>query len=414
MIEYHRMKKTNAPPFGQVIFRRGCDSIKIHSILEGECIGKIAEQYGVSEDIIRKNNFISNEGAVGEQLLILTPTRTHTVCRGDSVERLCLRFGISRRELLATNPTLSERGLIQGETIVIKYAEPIYGMGASNGYFYKGCSIEQMRRVLPYLTYVTVAAAAESGGEISRLFDDRAVVDEAIAADKIPLLRVYRRNNEEKYTKDYRDTLCDSLINAARSGKYSGIVLSEDTGDGYADFLVELRRLMIGSDLILITEISEDSPRETGEYADGSIISYDKYAMEMPPSFPDGEGRIFADFACEGESSKTFISLPAMAAWGRGYCTVSDAISTARQYGCKISTDKDSLISHFSSSRRGEVSFCSLENIKAILELVSEYGYMGVSFDIMRTPIQHFLMYSHLFRTVTHTRVRAVEGCSEG
>jgi hypothetical protein len=384
----------------------------IHTFCDGETLASVAEKYGISERTLRVSNALDEkQAAIGSELLILTPTRTYTVKRGDTAERLILRFGINRRELYAQNPTLWERGLVPGDEIALKYDGATYGTGVANGYFYKGCSLSALKRALPYLTYVTFASAIEDSGEIYKHFDDTEAKLIAIENEKIPLLRIYRKNSSLPYGEAMHK-LCDAMISTALDGNYRGIVLSECAGEGYDEFLVKLRGKMIGCDLILISEISEDSSVAQNEYCDGSILSYDKYSLSAVPSFDEGEKRIYSDFACMAESSKTFIALPSMAKWGRGYCSVCDALSTALQYGCKIETDDQTLISSFYSDRRGEFRFTSLKNIKATLDLIFEYGFMGISFDIMRVPTPYLMMYNHLFRTAHVTTARAVEGCS--
>ena len=397
----------------EVIFTRGT-TMRIHTVKRGERISEISREYGVSEESVRNNNSLyEGEAIAGEQLLILTPTRTYTVRRGDTPERISLRFGTSRRELYSQNPRVCECGLVPGSEIALKYAEPIYGMGVANGYFYRGCPISALKRALPYLTYVTVAAARCDGTDIHTTFDAREAVSCAKDGEKIPLLRIYREDSHAPQGED-GIRFCEAVIDVASRGGYRGVVLSECNDPGYAQLLVELRRRMIGCDLILISEMSRSSPASSNEYSDGSVLSYDKYAEDTPPSFSEGERRVFSDFAYSAESSKTFISLPALAKWGRGYCGISEALSTARQYGCEIETDSDTLLSSFRSARRGEFIFSSLENIKATLDTLSEYGFMGVSFDIMRSPISHLMMYGCLFRTAHHTVSRAIEGCSQG
>ena len=384
----------------------------VHTLCDGETLASVAKKYGVSENTLRASNALTDKKtALGEELLILTPTRTYTVKRGDTPERLMLRFGISGRDLYAQNPIICERGLVPGDEIAIKYDGASYGMGAANGYFYKGCSLSALKRALPYLTYVTFGSAIEDSGEIYKYFDDSEAKTVAIENGKIPLLRIYR-SNPSSHSKDSERALCDAMIRAAIEGNYRGIVLPECSFNGYDEFLVLLRGKMIGCDLILISEISEGASTALNEYSDGSVLSYEKYALESPPTFENGERRVYSDFACNAESSKTFISLPSMAKWGRGYCSIGDAISTAVQYGCKIDTDEESLISSFYSERRGEFRFASLKNIEATLDLIFEYGFMGISFDIMRAPITHLLMYNNLFRTAHVTSVRAAEGCS--
>lgn len=390
--------------------------MKIHTVKDGEKIADIAIEYGISEETVRSCNALNEgEAAAGEELLILTPTRTYTVKRGDTPERLALRFGVSRRELLANNPDISGKGLFVGQRLALRYGEPSLGMGVANGYFYKGCSLPALRRSMPYLTYVTVAAAVAEEEKITELFDSEPIMAEIEEGGKIPLLRVYDRYEERSFSDEgEREKYTDALIEAARRGGYKGIALSEAKGsEGYGEFLVLLRKKMIGCDLILITEISEGSPSAMNEYADGSFLSYDKYSFDNPPDFEGGERRVLADYACSAESSKTFISLPSMARWGRGYCSISDAVATARQYGCKIECNEETLLCSFDCARRGKFVYNSLKNVEGTLRLVAELGYMGICFDIMRAPISHLMMYNNLFRTAYHTSVRAAEGCSK-
>ena len=378
--------------------------MNIHTVKNGETVDKIAEIYGVSADQIRSHNGLPvGEPAVGEELLVLIPTRTYTVKRGDTPERISLRFGVGGRELMAQNPFLCDRAMAPGDRLALKYGEPKMGMGVANGCFYKGCSIQRLKRVMPYLTYITVACGTVDGEKITRLFDDTEVLRTAEEYRKIPLMRIYDSSKRDFSDKDTRKAYAEMLINAVCGKGYRGIVLSErEKCEGYGEFLVELRKQMIGCDLILLTEISETSPSEMNEYADGSILSYDKYAMESPSDFKDGERKTYADFACDSESSKTFISLPTMAKWGRGFCTIIDALATARHYGCEILRDEDTLLCSFCSDRRGTFVYNSLKSIEKMFELINEFGYMGISFDIMRTPTAHLMMYNNLFRTAYH------------
>ena len=385
----------------------------IHTLRDGETVADVASQYGICEDMLRANNSLEGCTPVsGEELLVLIPTRTYTVKHRDTPEKLSLRFGVTRRELYAQNPRLYTRGLYEGDKIALRHGEPIYGMGVANGYFYKGCPMSALERAMPYLTYVTVASAVEQNGEIIYNFDSGEVVRRAIENGKIPLLRIFRGSLTNRTDKEYVDKFCKSVIDAALRGGYRGVVLSECSDDGYGELLVELRGRMIGQDLILISEMSETSDNPANEYADGSVLSYDKYAEDSPRSLREGEDRVYSDFACRAESSKTFISLPSMARWGRGYCSVGEALRAARQYGCRIETDSETLISSYSSPHRGNLCFTSLQNIRAVLGLLAEYGYMGVSFDIMRTPVSYLMMYGTLFRTAHYTSARAAEGCS--
>ena len=173
-----------------------------------------------------------------------------------------------------------------------------------------------------------------------------------------------------------------------------------------------LRKLMIGCDLILITEINENSPIEFSEYSDGSTFYYPKYAMRDAPSFSDGERKVISDFACRGESAKVFIDLPSLAMNDKGFLCIDEATSIARQKRADIETNKNTLLSHFKNGKQGDCCYTSLSGIKAILELVSEFDYMGICFDIMRTPLSHLMIYDSMFKTSYYSRVTSPEGCS--
>ena len=198
--------------------------------------------------------------------------------------------------------------------------------------------------------------------------------------------------------------IAEELIKFAKDGNYKGILLNSSAFSHcvkeYSSFLVDLRRLMIGSDLILITEIDEKTPMEFSEYADGSLFCYPKFAMEKQESFADGERKVLSDFACMGESAKCFVDIPSLAYANGSYISKNDVLDLARKKQYVIEENKSTLLSHFCDKKQGEYRYTPLSGIKAILDLVRDFDYMGISFDIMRTSISHLMMYNQLFKTV--------------
>ena len=390
--------------------------MQIHITREGESVKDIAEQYGLSEDNIRANNALFNEEpTVGEELLVLMPTRTYTTKRGDSLERISLRFGTRKRDILAMNPHLCTDSICAGQTITLRSSERPYGMAVANGYFYTGCTKDKLERVMPYLTYLTVASYAADERGIRRLFSDKSIVDLAKSANKIPLVRIYDGYSERYKNECERKNFGDALVNIAKERGYKGIVLNSCKNptlvEEYTNFILDMRKKMMGLDLILITEIDADSPIAYSEYADGSVMCYPKYAFDNPQSFENGERNLLSDFACHGESAKTFVDLPALARMGDRYVATEEALKEARRAKVEIKNDESTLISSFNCGR-DEWRYSSLKNIRSLLEVVGEYDYSGVCFDIMRTPVSHLMMYNAMFKTAYHTRVRSREGCS--
>ncbi len=391
--------------------------MQIHTTQPEETLADIAKKYTVSMDNIRNINSLDGDTvAVGEELLILIPTRSYTVQYNDTPERIALRFGISPADITAMNPWVMDRELEVGEEIALKYDSRPYGMSAANGYFYKGCTAKDLYRAMPYLTYITFASSIADKKRIRLTFDDSKYVKAAVERHKIPLVRVHDRYDDRYSRSDGLDKYADELISLALSGGYKGIVLDTcslgEKKDIFCEFLVELRKKMLGCDLILITEINEGSPTEYSDFADASVFYYPKYAMKNPPSFEDGEKKLLGDFACKSESAKAFVDLPSLVSRGNDFCEIEKALKVARSQGSQIKQNESTLLSHFNNGEQGECSFISLKGIREIFYLINEFGFMGICFDIMRTPLSHIMMYNSLFKTSYYTNVRSREGCS--
>ena len=391
--------------------------MNIHTKNANEKVKDIAERYGIPEDYLRKlNELETGESAEGEELLLLVPTRSYNVQYGDTVERIAIRFGVSTAEIYSQNPWLRLRDLKVGECISVKQPAKKYGMGAANGYYYKECSREKLLMTMPFLTYITFAGGVADERGVFHTGNYSSEVELAHRENKIPLIRIYDRHKKRYKEEKNSEEFAKRAIDVAIDGGYKGIVLDachlSDSAEEFISFLMILRKMMIGCDLILITEVNENSPSEFSEYADGSVFYYPKYAIDNPPCFDDGERRVLGDYACQGESAKTFIDLPSFARQGKEYLNIGDALKIARESGCNISKNENTLLSHFSAGKQGECIFSSPELIKSIYELASEYDYMGISFDIMRTPLMHIMMYNSMFKTSFYSNVRTREGCS--
>ena len=390
--------------------------MKIHTTRRGEKIADIAKEYCTNQDTIRMINNLPDEPTAGEELLVQVPTRSYKTIYGDTPERIALRFGIRRGDIYALNPWISGRALEPGETLTLKTSERKRGMAVANGYFYQGCTEEKLMRAMPFLTYVSFASAKGCKKGVETSFDTKKNVNLCLENSKIPLVRVYDEYKERYGRGNDLTPYAEKLINLALDGGFKGIVINacplSDSAEEFSSFLITLRKLMIGCDLILITEIDENSPIEFSEYADGSVLYYPKYAMDNGPSFDQGERKVMGDFACNGESAKVFIDLPSLAVTDRGFVNLDEAIKNARRSGCEIETNKSTLLSHFTDRKQGECRYTSLSGIRSILELVDEFDYMGICFDIMRTPLSHLMMYDSMFKTSYGTTVRSREGCS--
>lgn len=394
--------------------------MKIHTFSHGDTVENIAKKHGISvEGLLSSNIKGSDAPAIGEELLVLTPTRTYVLKQGDSPERLALRFGVRKIDLLAQNPWIATEGMVTGRTVNLKYDDRVYGTAPTNGYFYSGCDVKVLKTALPYLTYVTVAAAVADENSVKFIFNTKEILKCLYEENKIPLLRIYDKSKKRNLdSEEERAKYIKNIIDVTLSEGYEGVVLSAEKAGGdyrnFGEFLVELRKAMIGCELILILEVDEKVPADICELADGNILFYPKFATSPDLSFEKGEEKVYSEFATKAESAKTFIDISSLASLGDNFITLEEAAKLARSNGYTITTNSESLISNFQDKNRGRCTFSSLGNIKRTYKLIDDYGFMGASFDIGRTPISHLLMYNALFKTAAHTNVRSPEGCAKG
>ncbi|HBJ18323.1 MAG TPA: hypothetical protein DDY70_01050, partial [Clostridiales bacterium] len=176
----------------------------LHTVESGDTVFKIARKYAVSPMKIIENNGLRDPDrlSVGEELLILTPTKTYTVRGGDTLTKIAARFGVKKSELYKNNPQLGGTDtLYAGQLLAIHYDTPTGGMAAVNGYVYPGCDADRFRTALPYLTYVTFSGLKTDGEHIYPLADFTNLRRTAKEMGKSVLLRVTGIGEDEAFAK---------------------------------------------------------------------------------------------------------------------------------------------------------------------------------------------------------------------
>ena len=378
----------------------------IHTVKPGESIFNIARKYSTAPQKIIENNELKNPDAlpVGKMLLIVTPTRTYTVRGRDDLDSIAERFSTTKETLRAYNPYLCGKdGIYPGQILSIKHDAKRYGVAMANGYVYKSTPEERISLAMPYVTHLTLSSAKRCGSDITRLFDDRAAKEMAKREGKIVLLRVYDEG------ADFPEEYGERLISEAVNGGYDGITLAaynatkNDTA-ALEEFLIRLKRSAMENNLLIFTEIDGNEKARLRDATDGTILFYEKAHLENAPGFDDGEGRFMTNYAEENEAYKAYIDISSSAYMGDEEITKEEAERIAYAARKEIQNDEKALLSSFSYTRyvgankeEVRVAYESMENIKAKLELVSLLGFMGISFDIGRIPVEYLMMFEVMF-----------------
>ena len=382
----------------------------IHTVSEGETVFHIARKYGVSPAKIIENNGLKNPDriSVGQKLLILTPTRTYTVRGGDTLERIAKRFGVKERSILRANPYLSGvDATYPEEVLAIKYDAPTHGTAILNGYYYNGCPEDRLMLALAHCGCITVSAyRAGDGGRLESVFDDCEVVKRIREHGRAPIMRVYDPREYEALAEgegSYRS----KIVNTAKERGYAAVALGAYRAAKnplIKGFVFDLKKDLLSEGIDLFYEYDGEGCEDACEIADGCVLIYEKCGMENMPTFEDGEKKFYTEFSERQDSSKAFLDLSPFAYAGDRCITKSEADEIAYRMKCRIEYDPERMIcsfDHASFTRGGrgrtQVRYEAMENIKAKLDLAGELGFMGISFDIMRVPIEHLMMISTSF-----------------
>lgn len=380
--------------------------MKIHSVKTGESIFSIARKYSASPLKIIENNDLKNPDllAIGTELLILTPTRTYTVRGGDTISKIADRFEVDITDIYRNNPYLSGTDSIYpGQILSIKQDAKEYGSALSIGYLFDGYTRERLNMALHYATHLAVSAYKRSGGKLKELFSVREAVTTAKKYGKLPLMRIYDTSKAETLENSYME----EIIEVIKKNGFSGIVISANEALYenkekvilFLDSLYE-RLKPEGLSLFIERDLNRSRTPLPSSY-DGAILMYEKSTLADIPSV-DAEKKIYSESI--GDGMRAYIDLPSFAYVDDMGVTKEEALILARRGGNEILHDSERGICYFvqNSYKAGKkeanrVVFESLENIKAKLDYVYELGLMGISFDIMRVPVEYLMIFHSLF-----------------
>lgn len=133
--------------------------MNIYVVQPGDTVNSIADKFNLPyEKIVYDNNISPDYGIVNGQIIILAyPMQTYKVQAGDTLKSIADATGLSMIQLLQNNPSLSDRDYLNiGEDLIISYdkkEEPI----EVNTYCFSFIDKDILRKMLPFLTYITIA-----------------------------------------------------------------------------------------------------------------------------------------------------------------------------------------------------------------------------------------------------------------
>lgn len=402
----------------------------IHTVKNGDTLYGISQTYGVPVSRIEADNGITDVRnlVVGEDLII-NEGGGLTVERGDSLFSIAQENGVTVNDLLKSNPSLNGVPLIyEGQTL---YIDDVTGREIIvNGYAYPFITDENLRRVLPYLTYITVFTYGFREDGTLIVPNDTKIIETAKSYGVSPLLLlstltdegVFNNNLSGKLFSDtvLQDTLIENLIDTALSKGYEGIEIDfefipKEDSLGYVDFLTKLKAKLENEGLPLFVALAPKTSdtqigllyeghnyKAIGKVADYVILMTYEWGYQFGPPLavaPIRNVEQVVNYAVSViDKDKILLGIPNYAYdWplpyvkgeteAKGISNV-DALNTAIENGAAIIFDDDAKTPYFNYMTDGVehvVWFENARSIEAKLDLVEKYGLAGISiWQVMR------------------------------
>lgn len=187
--------------------------MEIYTVRAGDTLTSIAEAKGVSVDILQKVNMLTNpENLVaGQDILILRPAVTHIVTEGETLSAIAQTYNTTVNNILRNNPETNTDNLIPGTLLVISYADvnPTRDM-ALNGYTYPQIPVENLKRILPYLTFLTIFTYGfTNNGDLIAPEDDE-LIALAQSYGVAPVMLISTLTSDGTFSNQLAATLLDS------------------------------------------------------------------------------------------------------------------------------------------------------------------------------------------------------------
>ncbi len=414
----------------------------IHTVSEGETLFSIAQQYGVSETLLRRQNLVPENGqlVVGQTLVVLFPAAVHTVSEGETLSSIAQQYGISQRELWQNNYFLSGQDtLMPGEELVIEITgDKPYTFGV-NGYAYPFISPLLLQQELPYLSYLTpFTYGITAEGRLVPLSDESMLADAARYGVQ-PWMHLSTLTEEGNFSSQRaadiltaparQELLIAEVVANMQNKGYRALdvdfeFLGAELAQAYADFIARLRQQLNSLGYPVIVALAPKTYAQQpgvlyeghdyaalGEAADAVLLMTYEWGYTYGPPMavaPLPQVRQVLEYALTViPPEKIFLGIPTYGYdWPLPYeqgvtraesLSPEQALSLAREYGVTIQYDEAAQAPFFryttAEGQEHEVWFEDARSAQAKLTLAAENGLQGLGlWNLMRQFPQFYLV----------------------
>lgn len=419
----------------------------IYIVKSGDTAESIAESYNIPTYVLSMLNNLGDipNLVVGQALLILSPTRYHTVAASETLYSIAQRYGVDLNTLYRNNPNLGGRPLVYpGQTLIIEFERAPLRRIDVNGYAYPYIDKNLLRRTLPYINYMTpFTYGITNEGSLVQL-DDEELIDMSLDYGVLPLMHLSTLTESGGFSNelaslvlnnpDIQDKLTNEIVDNMQRKGYRGLdidfefVYPEDSLL-YGEFVGKLRNTLnpLGYEVIaaLAPKTSDTQRgllyeghnyRAIGDNADAVLLMTYEWGYTYGPPLavaPIRNVRQVVDYALTIiPPEKIFLGIPNYGYdWTLPYVrgesradSISnvEAIQIAARNGAEIQYDEVSQSPWFrytdGEGRAHEVWFEDVRSIQQKFNLINEKGLRGAGYwNLMRPFQQNWSLLEYMF-----------------
>ena len=401
----------------------------IHVVTPGQSLAAISGTYGVPAEFLAAWNGLKEPDrlAVGQSLLVLTPTEVYTVQLGDTLFSVAARAGVGVRRLYQLNPQLGGLPtLIPGQRLCLSIAEePDLGPREAFGYAYPFVNEATLRGILPCATDLMpfTYGISDIGGLVP-LNDDAllALADEYAVRPMLHLSTITesgtfssQRAEQAVSTAAARQRLIEAAVQTMTQKGYRGVDVDFEYIEGqfaqdYATFVAELRTQVnaLGGEVFaaLAPKTAVDQRgllyeghdyASLGAAADAVLLMTYEWGYSFSPPMAvapiDAVRRVVSFAVNQIRADKIFLGFPAYGYdWTLPYersrrarvIGCDEAVQLALRHGAEIQFDERAQTPFFRyRAQDGTEHECWFEDARSAMakyDLLAEFGLRGVGF----------------------------------
>lgn len=245
-----------------------------HEVQSGETLYQISQMYNVPLEKIIQDNGITNPSqiVVGQSLIVLPEDFTYEVEPGETLYSISEKINVPLETLIAFNPEITNPDIIYpGQKINVVFDNINKVPMEINGYVYPNVDLNVLRKMLPWMTYVSIFSyQVKEDGTLSMIQDEE-IIRTAYQYKVAPLMVITNIDQPGMFSSELMKTIFsspaleDKLINniveiAIRKGYY-GVdfdleYLYPENREDYNRFLEKARQSLAAQGLKISSAIA--------------------------------------------------------------------------------------------------------------------------------------------------------------